>query len=102
MRNLIILLVVFFASGINSGCKKYPEDDVFIQWKSPEKRLVKYGPWVFDKLTVDGVDRSVEFRTDSAYFERIEFKMHEGYEIDFEVTRSNNFDEIGLYELSQN
>lgn len=71
---LIIIGFSIICSGLFlSQCKKYPEDDVLIQWKRPEKRLIKYGPWVFEKLTVDGIDKSAEFRADSAYFNRIEF-----------------------------
>jgi hypothetical protein len=84
-----------------SQCKKYSEDDVFIQWKKPEKRLLKYGPWVFEKLTVDGVDKSEEFKLDTAYFDYIKF-----YESELEngpslsIERSSGYhSEFGVFEL---
>jgi hypothetical protein len=70
----LILAGIFF-----SQCKKYSEDDVFIQWKKPEKRLIKYGPWEFEKLEVDGVDKSAEFRLDSAFCPNIFFSILEDY-----------------------
>jgi hypothetical protein len=84
---LLLFTGVFF-----SECKKYPEDDVFIQCRRPEKRLIKYGPWVFDKLTVDGVDKSAEFRADSAYFRQIRF-----YEPEIEFGTSLSIDRIAGY-----
>lgn len=96
---LIFLLSIFGCSLFFAECKKYVEDDVWIQWKRPEKRLVKYGPWVFDKLTVDGVDKSDEFRNDSAYFDNIEFLEHSEYSTDLNINRTLQRDEIGSYSL---
>ena len=96
--HLFIFLLVF--TGVFfSECKKYPEDDVFIQWRRPEKRLIKYGPWVFDKLTVDDVDKSAEFRADSAYFEKIEFRKREGYYPNFRVYRFGFINERAIFKL---
>lgn len=98
-RIFIQIFFLLFSSLFFAECKKYEEDDVFIQWKRPEKRLLKYGPWVFEKLTVDGVDKSAEFRLDSAYFDKIEFKEHQPGATDIALTRNFNFDEIGKYEF---
>jgi len=103
MVNSKILSLSYFIiiSGLLfSQCKKYEEDNVLIQWRKPEKRLIKFGPWVFEKLTVDGVDKSIEFRADSAYFDKIEFRNHEEHSTDIRINRSNsNLYERGLYKI---
>jgi hypothetical protein len=96
----LFIFLLLFTGVFFSECKKYPEDDVFIQWRRPEKRLIKYGPWVFDKLTVDGVDKSEEFRADSAYFDRLEFYHTEENLQIININRfDNRFDEPGRYKL---
>jgi hypothetical protein len=92
---------IFLGVVYTFGCKKYPEDDVFMQWKKPEKRLMKYGPWIFDKLTVDGVDKSAEFKLDTAYFNEIRFiepALENGPTLG--IDRPEGFhDEFGGFEL---
>jgi hypothetical protein len=95
----LFIFLLLFTGVFFSECKKYPEDDVFIQCRRPEKRLIKYGPWVFDKLTVDGVDKSAEFRADSAYFDRIDFLEHAEYSTDFKVYRTFQRSEKGSFLL---
>lgn len=91
-KHSLFIFLLLFTGVFFSECKKYPEDDVFIQWRRPEKRLIKYGPWVFDKLTVDGVDKSAEFRADSAYFRQIRF-----YEPEIEFGTSLSIDRVAGY-----
>src|SRR3990167_7244191 len=98
-NSLILLFLITISSLFFSECKKYPEDDVWIQCKRPEKRLIKYGPWVLDKLTIAGVDKSDEFRSDSAYFDNMEFLDHEEYSTDLKINRTIQRDEIGSYSL---
>jgi|JI10StandDraft_1071094.scaffolds.fasta_scaffold28826_2 hypothetical protein len=50
LLSIFIVCVLFF------GCKKYPEDEQFINLKTPENRLAKYTLWRLTKYTVDGAD----------------------------------------------
>lgn len=104
-------MVVFGSCLFFTECKKYDEDDIWIQWKRPEKRLIKYGPWVFDKLTVDGVDKSDEFRGDSAFIALYRFSepdpinmsatsMYELIPCDYKLIDNNN--KIQIQEIYQN
>jgi len=102
-NSYIIIFIIIFSGILFSHCKKYQEDDVLIQWKKPEKRLIKFGPWVFEKLTVDGVDKSIEFKADSAYFDKIEFRKREKNESQYisnvKIIRTNLHTENGLFEI---
>ena len=46
----ILLILVFGA------CKKYPEDEAFIHFKRPERRLEKSGNYKITEYTINGVD----------------------------------------------
>ena len=98
----LFIFLLLFTGVFFSECKKYPEDDVFIQCRRPEKRLIKYGPWVFDKLTVDGVDKSAEFRADSAYFDRMEFIEPESDGPNLGIYHNNDLNEIARFKLIEN
>lgn len=54
------------------SCKRFEDGNNF-SIRTVKGRLVKGSPWVFEKLEVDGIDKSDEFRADSAYFDIIRF-----------------------------
>jgi hypothetical protein len=104
MSTKIVFISMFLFSVLIffSECKKYDDDDVFIQWKRPEKRLIKFSPWKFDKLMVNGIDKSEEFRSDSAFFYEISFSEPKqiGYGTDVFIYRFTGFDEVGRHTLT--
>jgi hypothetical protein len=57
---------------IMPSCKRFEDGNNF-SIRTVKGRLVKGSPWVFEKLEVDGIDKSDEFRADSAYFDEINF-----------------------------
>lgn len=96
MKNIFLLFAVLF---LITGCKKYPEDDVFIQWKKPEKRLIKWSPWTFESLKENDVDISNNYKNDSAYVSEISFNKRETSS-DVPVSVVNNYASHGGYVLS--
>lgn len=94
----ILISIVCFSL---TNCKKFEDGNNF-SIRTVEGRLIKGSPWVFEKLEVDGVDKSDEFRLDSAYFDELRFSepTEIGYGTDFRAVRNNNFEEIGIHQLT--
>lgn len=86
MRKLLILICVF---SVFSQCTKF-EDGRNFSFRSVDRRLEKFSPWIFEKLEVDGVDKSAEFRADSSFF----------LELRFNIPRSRGSDELSLESTS--
>lgn len=80
-------LFFFLSIGIFfSQCSKF-EDGRSWSIRSVKGRLVKGSPWVFEKLEVDGVDKSSEFRADSSFVNSLHFN---------DPTKSRTSDEFSL------
>jgi hypothetical protein len=66
----------FFIVGLTlifiPSCKRFEDGNNF-SIRTVKGRLVKGSPWVFEKLEVDGIDKSDEFRADSSYFDLLRF-----------------------------
>jgi hypothetical protein len=74
--NYISLLSSICIILIINGCNKFEDGNNF-SIRTVKGRLVKGSPWIFEKLEVDGVDKSAEFRADSSYFDYLNFnKVH--------------------------
>ena len=54
MKNFKYLLILLLILTVVAGCKKYPDDDVLIQWHKPEKRIV--GTYYIKSFTVNEID----------------------------------------------
>ncbi|HEX7414311.1 MAG TPA: hypothetical protein VF411_09745 [Bacteroidia bacterium] len=55
MKRVTKIAVVLIALGsLFLGCKKYPEDNVFMEFKKPAKRIV--GTWRLTKYYINGAD----------------------------------------------
>lgn len=81
-------------------CKRFEDGNNF-SIRTVKGRLVKGSPWVFEKLEVDGVDKSEEFRADSAYFDVLIFNdisPRVNDEFSFEES-SNHCYSTGKFEL---
>lgn len=98
MKNIFL---IFFGFLLLSGCKKYPEDDVFMQWKRPEKRLINGSPWTFSKLFENDLDISTMYQNDSSYVKEIQFwRKEEFYSVNLTgVCGSCGFSPIGGYDF---
>jgi len=58
LKELLMKLIVstFLFAIIFFGCKKYPEDEGLIHFRSAPKRMEHFGPWYIKEYTVDGAD----------------------------------------------
>lgn len=100
MRISFSIFIIIVAGIFLSNCNKF-EDGRNLSIRSVDGRLIKGSPWIFEKLEVDGIDKSDEFRSDSAYFDELIFSESNevGYGTDVRITRSENFEEIGRHYL---
>ena len=67
MKKVIFIFLVFLFSW---GCEKFPEDK-FVSLRTARQRI--YGKWNFSSLTIDGADKTEEFRQNSIYGCQLEF-----------------------------
>lgn len=51
-----LLSLIFIFCLLVAGCKKYPEDEAFIHFKKPEKRMKYKSTWQITEYTINGAD----------------------------------------------
>lgn len=73
MKFAFYIIWVWLSLAVLVSCNKYAEDDVFLQIKRPEKRLLDGSPWTFRRLYENDIDISSIYKNDSAYVKSISF-----------------------------
>jgi hypothetical protein len=89
------VLLAAICIGIMQQCKKYPEDDVVIQWHRVKKRIIGLG-WDPYEFLINGVDSFSVLKTDTAYCRYIFSDANDGANLPGLVIISK-IDTIGLY-----